>query len=94
VLLARAEQDCTQALTVFTQGEHPVQWATTRENMAILERSRARHDSCTDPLPHLRVALAHVEAALTVYDPEHMPHDHGTANDLRTEILADLAASP
>jgi hypothetical protein len=64
----------------------------TRENLALAEQSIADHDTTADPRPHLEAALAHVEAALTVYDPEHMSHDHGTATRLRDRLAARLAA--
>lgn len=93
-LLNRAVQDNTQAMTVFTLADHPLDWAMIRENLALLEQARAGHDTCTDPGPHLRAALEHVEAALTVYGPDHMPHDHETATTLRTQILAALTSDP
>ena len=64
----------------------------TRENLAETEQARADHDSCTDPRPHLEAALAHVEAALTVYDPDHMTAWHEAAARLRNDIRARLAA--
>jgi tetratricopeptide (TPR) repeat protein len=92
-LLAQAVAAYRQALEVRTRADHPVDWAMTQENMAICELSWAEHPACDDPLPHLRAALDHVDAALTVYDPVHMPYDHGTATALRAEILAALNAS-
>jgi hypothetical protein len=91
-LLGQAVEACRAALEVFTRADHPVQWAITQENMALLKRARAAHDTCTDPAPHLRAALEHVTAALTVYDPDHMPYDYGTATRLRDELRAQLAA--
>ncbi len=90
-LLAQGVADYTQTLEVTTRADHPVNWATTRENMALLEVARARHDSCTDPLPHLRAALGHVEAALEVYDPEHMSFYHKKASTLRDLLLSEIA---
>ena len=60
--------------------------------MAIAEVSRADHDSTSDPRPHLQAALAHVDSALHIYDPEHMSYDHGTATRLRDDIQAALDA--
>jgi hypothetical protein len=91
-LLGQAVEAYRKALEVRTRADHPVPWAMTRENMALLEQARAAHDTCTDPAPHLRAALDHVTAALTVYDPDHMPYDHGTATRLRDDLLAQLAA--
>jgi hypothetical protein len=91
-LLGQAVDACRAALKVRTRTDHPVQWAMTQENMALLERARAAHDTCTNPAPHLRAALDHVTAALTVYDPDHMPYDYGTATRLRDGLLAQLAA--
>ncbi len=64
----------------------------TRENLALCELDRADHSATTDPRPHLEAALDHVKAALTVYDPEHMPYDFGTASALRDDIKARLQA--
>jgi transcriptional regulator with XRE-family HTH domain len=90
-LLAEAVSAYRDALTITTRADHPVQWARTQENMALLELTRAAHDSCPDPGPHLQAALAHVDAALEVYDPDHMAYDHGTATRLRNQILQLLA---
>lgn len=64
----------------------------TRANMAIAELALAANGTAGVPRDRLDAALAHVEAALTVYDPEHMPYDHGMATRLREDILARLAA--
>lgn len=89
-LLAEANTVNDMSLEVHTRADHPVDWALTRENMALLEQARAAHDTCTDPTPHLRTALGHVQAALTVFDPEHMAFNHQKATDLKAEILAAL----
>ncbi|MCE2747991.1 MAG: helix-turn-helix domain-containing protein [Rhodobacter sp.] len=91
-MLGQAAEAYRAALEVRTRADHPVQWAMTQENMALLEQARAAHDTCTDPAPHLRAALDHVTAALTVFDPDHMPYNHGTATRLRDALLAQLAA--
>jgi len=91
-LLGQAVDAGSEALKVFTRADHPVDWAMTQENMALLEQARAAHDKCTNPVPHLRAAIDHVTAALTVYDPDHMPHHHAKATGLRDDLLAQLAA--
>ena len=91
-LLGQAVDAYRDALEVRTRADHPVQWAMTQENMALLEQARAAHDTCTNPAPHLRAALDHATAALTVYDPDHMPYDHARATRLRDDLLAQLAA--
>jgi transcriptional regulator with XRE-family HTH domain len=90
-LMGQAEAAYRAALGVRTRTDHPVPWAKTQLNMVLLERARAAHDTCTNPAPHLRAALDHVTAALTVFDPDHMPYDHGTATRLRDDLLAQLA---
>ena len=90
-LLAEAVAAYGEALTVNTRKEHPVHWAVINENLAEAEEAIADHDTTTDPAPHLRAALEHIEAALTVYDPEHMAERHGTAIALRDRIRARLA---
>ncbi|SPH18600.1 hypothetical protein DEA8626_02140 [Defluviimonas aquaemixtae] len=89
-LLAEGVAACRGALTVFTRDDHPLQWAETQENMARLERARAGHDACLDPRPHLKAALAHVEAALEVYDPDHMTFYYEKATRLRDHLLSAL----
>ena len=91
-LLGQAADAYRDALEVRTRADHPVQWAMTQENMARLEQARAAHDTCTDPAPHLRAALDHVTAALTVYEPDHMPYNLAKATRLRDDLLAQLAA--
>jgi len=85
-LLGQAVDAYRAALIVRTQDAHPVDWAMAQENLALAEEARADHDSTADPRPHLTAALAHVEAALTVYDPEHMSYDHDTATRLRDRL--------
>ncbi|MCA3551112.1 MAG: hypothetical protein IOC76_00365, partial [Rhodobacter sp.] len=91
-LLGQAGEAYRAALEVRTRADHPVDWALTQENMALLEQARAAHDTCTDPAPHLRAALDHVTAALTVFDPDHLPHNHAKAARLRDDLRAQLAA--
>jgi len=81
------------ALTIRTRDDHPVQWAETQQNLAVVERDIADHATTTDPAPHLRAGLAHIEAALTVYDPNHMSYIYEQATTLRDQIRASLAES-
>ncbi len=90
-LLARAVTAYEDALSIRTKTDHPVEWAMTRNNMALLEELRSDHNSTTDPIPHFRAALDHVEAALCIFDPEHMPYDHAKATALRDRLQARLA---
>ena len=90
-LLAKAVAAYGEALTVNTRKEHPVHWAVINENLAEAEEAIADHDTTTNPAPHLRTALEHVEAALTVYDPEHMAEHHSEATALRERLRARLA---
>ena len=62
----------------------------TRENMALAEQAIADHDGTADPVAHLQAALDHVEAALTVYDPVHMPYNYEKATRLRDRLRARL----
>lgn len=92
-LLAEAITAYRDALTVRTRQDHPVDWAMTQENLALCEVARADHDAKADPIPHLRAALEHVTAALTVFDPEHMPYNQTKATKLRDRINARLAGT-
>jgi tetratricopeptide (TPR) repeat protein len=91
-LLGEALEAFRARLRVVTEADHPVQWAMTQGNIAIAEVTRAAHPACGDARGHLETALGHVEAALTVFDPEHMPNDHAQAVRLRDAIRGKLAA--
>ncbi len=78
------------ALTSYTETDHPVDWAGTQNNLAIAELEIAGRETTTDPRRHLEEALAHIDAALTVYDPEHMSYNHAKATELRDLILSRL----
>ncbi len=90
-LLADAVTAYRDALTVTTRTDHPVHWALTQFNLALCELARATHDATADPASHLRAAMEHVEAALAVFDPEHMPYDFNKATNLRDKIKARLS---
>ncbi|MEL6571947.1 MAG: hypothetical protein AAFQ64_09825 [Pseudomonadota bacterium] len=87
-LLAEAVTAYRDVLTVTTRDAHPADWALTQENLAFAERARAQHPATTDPDPHWEAALRHVDAALEVFDPEHMSYDYENATTLRDKILA------
>lgn len=88
--LDKAMRAAHGALEVFSVEHHPVIWADTQISMAFAFLHRADHDTCTDPAPHLRTALDHVEAALEVFDPEHMPFNHQRATALRNHLRQRL----
>lgn len=91
-LLAQAVDACRAALRVCTENENPADWATTQGSLAVVEEARAGHETCIDPRKHLQAALAHIDAALRVFDPVHMPHDHSKVEALRTRIQSKLDA--
>ena len=91
-LLADAVTAYRDALNIRTRDDHPVQWATTQNNLGDAEMAIAAHDTTKDPRPHLEAALSHVDAALTVFDPEHMSYHFETTTRLRDDIKAKLAA--
>ncbi len=90
VLLADAVIAYNAALTIYTKDALPVHWAVTQENLAITEEAIADHDTTTDPRPHLEAALAHVETALTVFDPTHMSYRFEQATRLREDLQQKL----
>ena len=55
-----------------------------------MELALARDAASADPGPLRDRALAHVTAALEVYDPVETPYDYGTAVQLRDHLLAVL----
>ena len=93
-LRSQAVKAFRAALQVNTQADHPVEWAMTQENIAVAHCKISENDSCDTPKPELQNALVAIDAALTVYDPEHMSYDYGTATELRKRILAKLDALP
>lgn len=89
-LLAEATTAYDDALLIRTKVNHPIDWAMPQQNMAILERKIAKHDSTVNPRPHLDAALNHIDNALKIFAPIHMPYDHKKAIDSRMKILAAL----
>jgi tetratricopeptide (TPR) repeat protein len=90
-LLAEAVTCYRDALRVRTEADHPLQWARTKENLALAEEAFADHAATDDPVPHLRAALTHVTAALTIFDPVHTSYNHEKASRLRDSLRARLA---
>ena len=90
-LLAEAVAAYREALTIRTRADHPVDWAETQENLALAELAIADHEATKDPRPHLEAALTYVEAALTVFDPDHMSYNFEKATRLREHLKARLA---
>jgi tetratricopeptide (TPR) repeat protein len=90
-LLAEAVTCYRDALRIFTEADHPLHWAITMENLARAEAALADHAATDDPVPHLRAALTHVTAALTVFDPVHTSYLHEIASRLRDSLRARLA---
>ena len=70
----------------------PVEWAKNMYNSANAELNLANHSAIKDPAPYLKSALEYVEAALNVYDPEHMSYNYANAARLRDHIQARLDA--
>ncbi len=81
------------SLRVLTKDDHPNYWAQIKENLALAEQAIADHAAADDPLPHLRAALAHLEAALTVYDSVHTSFYYEKASRLRGDLIARLDAA-
>ena len=79
------------ALQERTRERVPLDWAATQFNLALAELALAQHEATTDPGPHLHRALAHVTAALEVYDPAQSPYNYDNAVRLRDQIAAALA---
>jgi tetratricopeptide (TPR) repeat protein len=85
-LLAEAITCYRDALRVYTEADHPLDWALTMKNLALAEAALADHAATDDPVPHLRAALTHVTAALTIFDPVHTSHNHEKASRLRDSL--------
>ncbi|MEO0822638.1 MAG: helix-turn-helix transcriptional regulator [Pseudomonadota bacterium] len=86
-LLAEAIDAYRAALRVTTEAAHPVQWAATMENLGLAYEALA----AVEPgRAHLEAALAAYDAALTVYDPEHMRLRFDAATEGRERVQAAL----
>lgn len=90
-LLTQSLEEYRKALDVFTHEKYPFDWAETQENLAISELALSRNSTVQSPIDHLRKALAHVEAALRVYDRVHTSYYHAKATKGRDQIIAALA---
>ncbi len=89
-LMAEAVQAYRDALRVYTEAAHPVHWAMTQENLAILHEQSVGFDGA-DVRGCLGTALQHVDRALRVFDAETMPYNHGKASELKKRIEGALA---
>ncbi len=79
------------ALTVRTRNNMPADWAVTQENLGLAYESMAKMDPGL-ARAHLSDAEAAFLAALTVYTPEHMSYDYGTATRSLARVRKKLAA--
>jgi hypothetical protein len=75
------------ALEVRTRDALPVDWAMTRETIALCFEAMAGAFP-EEAEAHRAAALAAVEDALPVYDPETMPDWHRKATALRDRLRA------
>lgn len=89
-LSSEAASAFRKALNVRPKAEHPVDWAISKYNLAHLVMARAKHPTCQNPRPPLKVALAFVNEALSVFDPFHMAPNHAKASRLREQHLKTL----
>ena len=64
----------------------------TTKNLGLAEEALADLEGCPDPRKHLEAALAHVAAALEVFDPEHMGYQFESTTRVRDRIAEKLAA--
>ncbi|MEO0426055.1 MAG: hypothetical protein AAF160_01310 [Pseudomonadota bacterium] len=89
-LLGEAVVAYRAALRVYTEDEQPVQWAETTHNIGAVFESTAELQP-EGARAHLEAALREFEAALRVFDPEHMPYHHRTVTEARDRVLGKLA---
>lgn len=93
-LLGRSEAALQGALRVRRTRNRTELEARTLGGLAYLELTRAQHDTTLNPRPHLLAALAHVEAALQIFDPVKMSYNHAKATELRDDLIARINALP
>ena len=87
-LFSQARDAYDDSLDVCTIELDPHGHAETQTNLAILHSQWSQRACCTDPAAHLADVLAHVDAALTIFHPEHSSYHHAWATSLRERILA------
>lgn len=89
-VLAQAAAALELALEVRTRSETPLDWAATRENLALVEEALAFKSEGQTREAHLHRAIAHIEAALEVYDPATAPLLHQAASTTLAELRGML----
>jgi len=93
-LLADAVDSYRAALRVTTEADHPVDWAMTQANLALLELAWSKHESTEDPRSHLERAVEYNAAALSVFDATTSTYYHEAMTKDRDRIQAALDALP
>jgi tetratricopeptide (TPR) repeat protein len=68
----------------------PLNWAATQFNLGLVEVVFAQKVQGPATAAHLRAALAHVDAALQVFDPQSSPFYFDKASRLREALLKEL----
>ncbi|MCP5088933.1 MAG: helix-turn-helix transcriptional regulator [Rhodobacteraceae bacterium] len=91
-LLTRAVKTLEMLFAIVTKDAIPVRWATLQSNIGATLIQRANHPATDDPKPDLTLALAHLDQALTVFDPKHMPYNYQKCKTTRDQVAAALAA--
>lgn len=80
MLLAEAVEAYRATLRVRTEADHPVPWTMTTENLGVAHEAMEEHPTCADPQRELARAADCFEAALGVFDTEHMSFNHQKAS--------------
>ena len=63
----------------------------TQYNLAEAEKAFANHPATEDSRSHLKAALAHVEAAIQIFDAEMTPFYYAEATRLCDDIRSSMA---
>jgi tetratricopeptide (TPR) repeat protein len=89
--LIEAVEAFRAALLEYTRDHVPLNWAMTQNNLGVVEESFAAKTEGAARVGHLRAALAHIEAALQVFDPQASGYHYQKACGMRDRVLAALA---
>jgi hypothetical protein len=82
------------ALEVRTREAAPFPFAETKANLARAQLGSASLPDAPDRANDLAAALQAVDAALSIFTPEHTPYHHEKATHLRDQILAAMNDTP
>ncbi|MEP6065654.1 MAG: hypothetical protein ABJ246_07450 [Paracoccaceae bacterium] len=91
-LITQSIEIYSEAQTVLTRVHDPINWAKTQKNISIALKDRASLSNIEQARVDLTKALKTIDSTLDIFDPEYMSYDHGTATEIRQQILSAIDA--